>query len=79
MENIYVQFDGMVYQQIVGIPMGTNCAPLYDKRDYFHFHITNFLFLFSNIPSSPAYGVYTIRPGLFLILMFYSEGQATFQ
>ena len=25
---IYVQFDGMVYQQIVGIPMGTYCAPL---------------------------------------------------
>ena len=28
MENIHVQFDGMLYQQIVGIPMGTNCAPL---------------------------------------------------
>ena len=28
MENIYLQFDGMVYQQIVGIPRGTNCAPL---------------------------------------------------
>ena len=28
MENIYVQFDGMVYQQIVGIPMGTNFALL---------------------------------------------------
>ena len=28
MENIYVQFDGMVYQQKVGIPMGANCAPL---------------------------------------------------
>ena len=28
MENIYVQFDGMVYQQIVGIPLGTYCAPL---------------------------------------------------
>ena len=28
MENIYVQFDGMVYQQTVGIPIGTNCAPL---------------------------------------------------
>ena len=28
MKNIYVQFDGMVYQQIVGIPMGTSCAPL---------------------------------------------------
>ena len=25
---MYVQFDGMVYQQIVGIPMGTNYAPL---------------------------------------------------
>ena len=23
-----MQFEGMVYQQIVGIPMGTNCAPL---------------------------------------------------
>ena len=28
MENIFVQCDGMVYQQIVGTPMGTNCAPL---------------------------------------------------
>ena len=28
MENMFVQFDGMVYEQIVGIPMGTNCAPL---------------------------------------------------
>ena len=28
MENSYVYYDGMVYQQIVGITMGTNCAPL---------------------------------------------------
>ena len=28
MENICVQFDDMVYKHIVGIPMGTNCAPL---------------------------------------------------
>ena len=28
---------------------------LYDKRDDFNFHITNFPFLSSNIPSSPAY------------------------
>ena len=27
MENIYVQFEGIVYQQIVGILRGTNCAP----------------------------------------------------
>ena len=26
--DIYVEFGGHVYQQTVGIPMGTNCAPL---------------------------------------------------
>ena len=31
---------------------------LYDKRDDFNFHITNFPFLSSNISSSPAYGVF---------------------
>ena len=31
---------------------------LYDKRDDFDFHIVNFPFLFSNIPSGPSYGVY---------------------
>ena len=34
---------------------------LYDKRDDFNFHITNFPFLSSNIPSSPAYGVFISR------------------
>ena len=31
---------------------------LYDQRDDFNFHITNFPFLSSNISSSPAFGVY---------------------
>ena len=31
---------------------------LYDKRDTFGFHIVNFPFMSSNIPSAPAYGVY---------------------
>ena len=31
---------------------------LYDKCNNFNFHITNFPFLGSNIPSSPAYGVF---------------------
>ena len=31
---------------------------LHDKRDDFDFHIVNFPFLSSNIPSSPSYGVY---------------------
>ena len=31
---------------------------IHDKRDDFNFHISNFPFLISNIPSSPAYGVF---------------------
>ena len=31
---------------------------LYDKCDAFGFHIVKFLFMSSNIPSAPAYGVY---------------------
>ena len=148
-DNIYVRFGGLHFRQVIGIPMGTNCAPLladlflysyetefldgliskgnrklarkfnftyryiddlisfrnknfqqhlstiypkelqikpttqsdfvthyldltfmrdksnnvstklYDKRDDFSFHIVNFPFLSSNIPSGPTYGVYT--------------------
>ena len=36
MENIYVQFDGIVYQQIVGIPNGTNCVPFILLREGFY-------------------------------------------
>ena len=47
--NIYVQFDGMVYQQIVGIPMDTYCAPLivdsflycYDRDIMSHIYKSN--------------------------------------
>ena len=28
MDNIYIRFDTRLYRQIVGIPIGTNCAPL---------------------------------------------------
>ena len=147
-DNIFVEYGGVIFQQTIGIPMGTNCAPLladlflytyeaefiqtlvkskkkklaqsfnltfryiddvlslsntkfedhlhliypneleiknttdtqksasyldlyiqidknghlntklYDKRDDFNFQIVNFPFLSSNIPASPAYGVY---------------------
>ena len=147
-DNIYIRFGGQLFRQMVGIPMGTNCAPLladlflysyeneflyklkkegkrklarrfnlsyryiddltsynnkrfkefisdiypkeltisettestsvasyidllfmrdrsnnittklYDKCDAFGFHIVNFPFMSSNIPSAPAYGVY---------------------
>ena len=37
------------------------CTKLYDKRDDFKFHIVNFPFLSSNVPSGPSYGVYISR------------------
>ena len=27
-DNIFVQFGGHLFRQVIGIPMGTNCAPL---------------------------------------------------
>ena len=30
MDNIYIRFGTKLYRQIVGIPMGTNCAPSVD-------------------------------------------------
>ena len=27
-DNMFVEFGGLVFQQTIGIPMGTNCAPL---------------------------------------------------
>ena len=43
------------------LSIGRDCqlhTSIYDKRDDFNFQITNFPFLSSNIPSSPAYGVF---------------------
>jgi hypothetical protein len=33
-DNIFVSFGGTLFQQVVGIPMGTNCAPwkIYDFK-----------------------------------------------
>ena len=28
-DNIFVELGGRIFQQTVGIPMGTNCAPLF--------------------------------------------------
>ena len=28
LDNIHIGFDTKLYRQIVGIPMGNNCAPL---------------------------------------------------
>ena len=34
LDNIYIRFCTKLYRQIVGIPMGTNCAPL--VADFFY-------------------------------------------
>ena len=28
LDNIFIRFETKLYRQIIGIPMGTNCAPL---------------------------------------------------
>ena len=53
---------------------------IYDKRDDFNFYITNFPFLSSNIPSSPAYDVLSLtlydKPGLAprMTVLFWGPG-----
>ena len=36
LDNIYIRFGTKLCRQIVGIPMGTNCAPL--VADFFFFY-----------------------------------------
>ena len=76
-DSIYIRFGSELYRQIVGIPMGTKCAPLvadlflfcyerfFDKRDDFDFDIVNFPFL-DGVPRSTSYGVFSLN--LFVLL-----------
>jgi hypothetical protein len=42
LDNIYVRFGTSIYKEVIGIPMGTTCAPLvadlflycYEKKDF---------------------------------------------
>ena len=58
---------------------------MYDKRKDFNFHITNVLFLRSNIPSSPAYGVKIsqliryVRLAPHINVLFWGPGDFNFQ
>ena len=50
---------------------------IYDKRDDFNFKIINFPNMCSNIPASPAYGVYIsqlIRYDSYLLYLFLEQG-----
>ena len=37
LDNIYIRFGTRLYRQIVGIPMGTNCAPLVSDLFLFYY------------------------------------------
>ena len=41
-DNAYVEFNGQIYRQIVGIPMGTNCGP-YLANIFLHHYEQNFI------------------------------------
>jgi hypothetical protein len=51
---------------------GKITTQLYDKRNNFNFSIVNFPYLCSNIPASPAYGVYISQ------LMRYARASSTY-
>jgi hypothetical protein len=48
--DLYLEFDDS----------GQISTKIYDKRDDFNFKIINFPIMCSNIPASPAYGVYAV-------------------
>ena len=52
-DNISVVFAGKVFQQIVGIPMGTNCAPL--LADIFFTHMKHNLFSLCSHPGGNSW------------------------
>jgi hypothetical protein len=60
-DNIFAMFGGRPFQHTIGIPIGTNCAPLLADLFLYSYEVdfvVNFPFICSNIPAAPAYGVY---------------------
>ena len=66
--DVYLEFD----------ESGQLSTKIYDKRDDFNFKIINFPNMCSNIPDSPAYGVYILQLIRYAWASSnYSEKQAT--
>ena len=55
MDNICIRFGTMLYRQVDGIPMGTNCAPL--VADLFLFCYERDFMMSLYVPRSTSYGV----------------------
>ena len=67
LENIFIRFGSKLYRQIVGIPMGTNCAPL--VADLFLFcHERDFMyFLCQTIIKLILLKLLTLPPDIYII------------
>ena len=52
LDNVYIQVGDRVFQQCIGIPMGTNCAPLLADL-LFHDYESAAMILFSRGGTSP--------------------------
>ena len=50
LDNIYIRFGSKLYRQIVGMPMGTNCAPLVSDLFLFCYERDFMLSLSDNNP-----------------------------
>ena len=40
-DNIFLQLGGRLFRQVIGIPLGTNCAPLLADLDLFLYSYEN--------------------------------------
>ena len=49
LDNIYIRFGTKLYRQIVGIPMGTNCAPLVADLFFFFCYERDFMTSLSDV------------------------------
>ena len=41
-DNIFVECGGVIFQQVIGIPMGTNCVPLLADLFYIRMRLSLF-------------------------------------
>ena len=66
LDNIFIRFGTKLYRQVVGIPMGTNCAPL--VADLFLFcYERDFMTSLSDDKQADVIDVLTLLPDIWTI------------
>ena len=66
LDNIFIQYCTKLYRQVVGIPFGTNCAPL--VADLFLFCIvSDFMMSLSDDKQADVIDAFTLHPGVWTI------------